>query len=118
HFTTGVLARPHVIVGRCRVFKQVSFRRAGRPVQVGAGSLVGTGGLVVLGRLVLLRRRRLLIHGRLGAAVRGLVGYAQDLLDGRKRLIRRIRQLLRVVRHIGRRLTRYSGYLGPRPQPE
>ena len=52
-------------------------------------------------------RPKVVVDGRLGVTVRGLVGNAQDLLDGRQRLIRRVRQLLRVVRHVGRRLTRY-----------
>ena len=38
------------------------------------------------------------------------VGYVEHLLDGRHGIIRRIRQLFRVVRHVGRRLTRYAGH--------
>ena len=42
------------------------------------------------------------------ARLRGLVGGAQDLLDRRQGLVRRVLHLLRVVRHVGRRLTLYN----------
>ena len=96
----GELARPHVVGGRgAATLEQVLLgrRRSDRVARCGGWAR---------------RWRRLRGCGVLIAGARssiGLVGCAQDLLDGRQGLVRRVRQLLRVVRHVGRRLTRYSG---------